>query len=125
MLEGSSVRFWQAIHDRRVDFGHLRLPCGGRVAGIGRRSNEIIYRDVERAEAFFGAVLGWTFTPGSDQRGRQVTGVAPHHGLWGGHDRSTLFLCYVVDDVDEATRRRITLGAFEELFPHVPRAPGG
>ena len=71
-------------------------------------------RDVERAEAFFGTVLGWSFIPGSEDRGRQVTGVAPHHGLWGGNDRSTLFLCYMVDDVDEAVARVQAAGGSAE-----------
>jgi hypothetical protein len=30
----------------------------------------------------------------------------------------------LLDDVDAATRYRITQGAFRELFPHVPPAPG-
>jgi predicted enzyme related to lactoylglutathione lyase len=61
--------------------------------------------DVDRAQAFFGAVLGWSFDPGSAARGRQVAGVSPHHGLWGGVEDSTLFLCYLVDDVDTAVAR--------------------
>jgi predicted enzyme related to lactoylglutathione lyase len=61
--------------------------------------------DVERAAAFFAAVLGWSYAPGSGPQGRQVTGQSLHHGLWGGQDRSTLFLCYVVDDVDQAVER--------------------
>ena len=61
--------------------------------------------DVERAEAFYGAVLGWTFAPGSVPQGRQVAGTEPHHGIWGGQARSTLFLCHAVDDVDEAVAR--------------------
>jgi hypothetical protein len=29
----------------------------------------------------------------------------------------------LLDDVDDATRQRITIGAFAELFPHVPAPP--
>ena len=61
--------------------------------------------DVSRAQAFFAAVLGWTFTPGSAPRGRQVEGASPHQGLWGEMERSTLFVCYCVDDVDAALDR--------------------
>jgi predicted enzyme related to lactoylglutathione lyase len=61
--------------------------------------------DLARAETFFGTVLGWSFDPGSSEQGRQVAGVTPHHGLWGGYERSTLFLCYLVDDVDAALAR--------------------
>jgi len=61
--------------------------------------------DVERAAAFFGAVLGWTYALGGGPHGRQVEGVTPRHGLWGGRQRSTLFLCFAVDDVDAAAAR--------------------
>jgi predicted enzyme related to lactoylglutathione lyase len=74
------------------------------------RPGDIVYvslwvPDVERAAAFFAAVLGWQYTAGSSPRGRQVEGVTPSHGLWGGRDRSTLFLCFAVDDVEAAVRR--------------------
>jgi len=60
-----------------------------------------------------------------------VTAMGWRNVLWGsdyphiegtyGHTQKTLHELF--DDVDEATRRRITVGAFEELFPHVPPAP--
>ena len=73
-------------------------------------SHDVVYAslwvpDVERAAAFFGAVLGWTYAPGGSARGRQVEGVSPRHGLWGGEERSTLFLCFAVDDVSAAVER--------------------
>ncbi|HEX2192677.1 MAG TPA: VOC family protein [Acidimicrobiales bacterium] len=61
--------------------------------------------DVERAAAFFGAVLGWRYAPGGGLQGRQVQDVTPSHGLWGGQDHSTLFLCFAVDDMEAAVRR--------------------
>jgi len=61
--------------------------------------------DVARAEAFFAAVLGWHTSPGSVPEGRQLVGTTPHHGLWGGVERATLFLCFAVDDVDAALGR--------------------
>ncbi len=61
--------------------------------------------DVARAQAFFGSVLGWRFAPGSSPRGRRVEGTAPHQGLWGEVERATLFVCYYVDDVDDAVAR--------------------
>lgn len=71
--------------------------------------------DVARAQAFFGVVLGWSFAPGSGAQGRQVIGTSPHQGLWGGVERPTLFVCYVVDDVDAAvTRVRAAGGRAEE-----------
>jgi len=61
--------------------------------------------DVDRARAFFGSVLGWSFGPGRAEQGAQVAGVTLHHGLWGGVEHNTLFLCYLVDDVDAAVQR--------------------
>lgn len=45
----------------------------------------------------------------------------PHLEGTFGHTQKTLHELF--DGVDEATRRRITVGVFEELFPHVPPAP--
>ena len=59
----------------------------------------------ERAAEFFGAVLGWRYAAGGDADGRQVEGVAPRHGMFGGQPRATLFCCYVVDDLDSAVER--------------------
>ena len=99
----------------RDPFGHRWMvasaaasaPVGERVR---LRPGDIAYvslwvPDVERAASFFGTVLGWTYAPGSDPQGRQVQGVTPRHGLWGGQQRSTLFLCFAVDDVDAAVAR--------------------
>ncbi|MGA2522069.1 MAG: VOC family protein [Acidimicrobiales bacterium] len=61
--------------------------------------------DVVRAEAFFAAVLGWEYSPGSGPEGRQMRGVHPHQGLWGAPGPSTLFLAFVVDDADAAVQR--------------------
>lgn len=61
--------------------------------------------DVERAVAFYGAVLGWRAAPGSDPQGRQVLDRAPHLGLHGGNLRSTLNCCYAVEDVLRAVER--------------------
>jgi predicted enzyme related to lactoylglutathione lyase len=61
--------------------------------------------DLGRAQAFFGSVLGWSFAPGSGTQGRQVVGAKPSHGMWGGVEPGTLFICYMVDDVDAAVIR--------------------
>jgi predicted TIM-barrel fold metal-dependent hydrolase len=60
-----------------------------------------------------------------------LTAMKWQNVLWGsdyphvegtfGHTQKTLHELF--DDVDEVSRRRITVGAFEELFPHVPPAP--
>jgi predicted TIM-barrel fold metal-dependent hydrolase len=46
----------------------------------------------------------------------------PHLEGTFGHSQKVLHELF--DDVADAPRRRITVGAFEELFPHVPPAPG-
>jgi predicted enzyme related to lactoylglutathione lyase len=76
--------------------------------------------DVGRAQTFFGTVLGWAFAPGSGVQSRQVDGATPHHGLWGGQERSTLFLGYWVDDVDAAVARVRAAGGVAEEATEAP-----
>jgi predicted enzyme related to lactoylglutathione lyase len=91
------------------------------VTGGGIRHGDIGYvslwvPDVARAAAFFSAVLGWSCR-GEEQhpQGRQIEGATPHHGMWGGQERSTLFLCFAVDDVASAVERvRAAGGSAEE-----------
>jgi predicted enzyme related to lactoylglutathione lyase len=99
----------------RDPFGHRWLLASAPAttptdAGAAPRPGDVAYvslwvPDVERAAAFFSAVLGWTYAPASAAQGRQVTGRSPSHGLWGGQARGTLFLCLAVDDLDEALER--------------------
>ena len=92
-------------------FGHrwmLQTPLPGlppayRHGDIGYVS--LFVPDVERAAAFYAAVLGWTYAPGSGPQGRQVLGTLPSQGLWGGQPRSTAFCSFAVDDVPTAVER--------------------
>lgn len=59
-------------------------------------------RGSERARAFYGAVLGWTFLPGSVEDGWSVDGATPQVGLWGGADEPGVQLCFSVPDVARA-----------------------
>ena len=61
--------------------------------------------DIERAAEFYTAVLGWVYEPSHNPLARQVPGVTPPQGLWGGRPRSTLFCSYVVDDAAAAAAR--------------------
>jgi uncharacterized protein len=61
--------------------------------------------DIERAAAFYTAVLGWAYEPSHNPLARQVPVVSPPQGLWGGQSRSTLFCSYVVDDATAAVAR--------------------
>ncbi len=88
--------------------------------GDPMRQGDVVYvsmlvPDAQRAASFFGAVLGWSYGPGSGEQSRQVEGVAPHHGLLGAQERSNLFLCYAVDDVSTGIERvRAAGGQAEE-----------
>lgn len=93
----------------RDPFGH-RWLISAKPNGGGLRHGDIGYvslwvPDVERADRFFSAVLGWRYAPASGHQGRQVEGLGIHHGLWGGVARSTLFCCFAVDDLDAAVLR--------------------
>lgn len=71
--------------------------------------------DVDRAAAFFAAVLGWSYSAGGPEH-RMVDGASPHHGIvalsalpsgaWDAWPRhSTLFISHAVADVDAAAQR--------------------
>jgi predicted enzyme related to lactoylglutathione lyase len=66
--------------------------------------------DAERATSFFSSVLGWSYLPHVEGQTHQVVDRELHHGVHGGQDRSTLFLCFVVDDIDAAVRRVAAAG---------------
>lgn len=61
--------------------------------------------DSQRARDFYGAVLGWSFSPGSIEDGWQISGTTPMAGLSGGHEHSEVALVYQVDDIHAAVRR--------------------
>jgi predicted enzyme related to lactoylglutathione lyase len=71
------------------------------------RPGDVVYTslwtdDVERAERFYGAVLGWATVRGYGPQERHVTNAGTRLGLSGGHPRPTAMLCYAVPDVDAA-----------------------
>ena len=78
----------------------------------GRRHGDISYitlglPDLERGRVFYGAVLGWRFSPGSSEHGAQVDGIVPMTGLWDGElptgDRlHGAVLGFRVDDITAA-----------------------
>jgi uncharacterized glyoxalase superfamily protein PhnB len=62
--------------------------------------------DDERAKAFYGAVLGWQFTPGNVPRGWQIEGRTPMMGLHGDPGSGGgASLCYRVADMATAIER--------------------
>ncbi len=117
----------------RDPFGHrwiisaISAPAAGdsdRADSI--RQGDIAYvslwvPDLERAATFFASVLGWSYEPQAAGHARQVAGRELHHGLFGGQDRGSLFLCYVVDDIDDAVHRVRAAGGHADepvMEPH-------
>jgi uncharacterized glyoxalase superfamily protein PhnB len=93
----------------RDPFGHRWLISAEPVTA-GLRHGDIGYvslwvPDLDRAVTFFSTVLGWQFAPSGRPGGRQVEGLNLPHGMWGGERRSTLFLCFAVDEVERAAAR--------------------
>jgi len=83
-------------------------PEPGRHGDIGYAT--LVVPDAERAKDFYGAVLGWRFSPGSVPGGWQVEGPTPPIGLWGGQEEPAVQLCYRVDDIDEAVSQVLARG---------------
>jgi predicted enzyme related to lactoylglutathione lyase len=90
-----------SIHEVDGDGDPQRPPANGRRAGdLAYLTLEVV--DSARARAFYGAVFGWTFTPGHIADGWQVTGTAPMIGISGGHERAAAVPMWRVDDIDRA-----------------------
>ncbi|MDT7651122.1 MAG: hypothetical protein QOI36_2528 [Pseudonocardiales bacterium] len=91
--------------------GVVRDPSGHRWVvtreTTAARAGDIVYAslwtaDVERAERFYAAVLGWTTVAGPAPQDRQVANAGTRLGMSGGHARSTVMVCFAVPDVDAA-----------------------
>jgi len=70
--------------------------------------------DIDLASSFYSSVLGWRYGAGSGSQGRQIEGLSIHHGMWGGQNRSTLFCCFAVDDIEAAVRTVRSAGGTAE-----------
>ena len=115
--------------------GSFRDPFGQRwlvsqaastVSAKPSRHGEAMYftfqiPDAEPAKAFYGAVLGWQFSPGSTPDAWGFTGTGlPDGGLWGGPDRQVGWkMMYGVDNLTAAlTRVREQGGQTGEVETH-------
>ena len=78
-------------------------PNGARAGDLAYLSIEVV--DSARARAFYGAVLGWTFSPGRVRDGWNVAGTVPMIGLSGGHERAAMVPMWLVEDVGAAVGR--------------------
>ncbi|MCS7479021.1 VOC family protein [Umezawaea endophytica] len=56
--------------------------------------------DAEAAKTFYGAVLGWHFTPGRVENGWQIEGAGHMAGLWGGQGPTGWKLMYAVQNLE-------------------------
>ena len=65
--------------------------------------------DGDRAQHFYGELLGWKFAPGNVPGGSQMTNVTPPGGLQGGGEGG-LQVAFEVDDLDAALARVRELG---------------
>jgi uncharacterized glyoxalase superfamily protein PhnB len=61
--------------------------------------------EAEPAKTFYGAVLGWEFTPGSVSDAWSFSGPGLEGGLWAGDRQAGWKLMYAVDDLDAALTR--------------------
>ena len=78
----------------------------------GKRHGDVSYitlglPDLARGRAFYGAVLGWRFSPGSSEHGAQVDDIIPMTGLWDGEQPAGgqvhgAVLGFRVDDIEAA-----------------------
>ena len=79
------------------------------------RPGDIVYvtwavRDEQRAAAFFGELLGWTFSPGHVDRGLQMHGANVLGGLMGGVEEPSAKLMYHVTDIQAGAQQVRDLG---------------
>lgn len=67
--------------------------------------------DPERAQQFFGDVLGWEFDEGSVEGGFNVSNVSPPGGMFGGENAPDGFRMYfTVPDLEAALEKITTSG---------------
>lgn len=103
----------------------------------GSRHGDVSYitlglPDLARGRAFYGAVLGWRFSPGSSEHGAQVDDIIPMVGLWddeqpAGGQMHGAVLGFRVDDIEAAVGAvRTHGGAISEphLEPYAMAAEG-
>ena len=76
---------------------------------VGVTLGELLYLtvgvpDSQAFRDFYGAVFGWTFSPGRVPDGWRVAGVTPMMGMHGGARRPAVVPMFGVPDIDAAVR---------------------
>ncbi|TFV58243.1 glyoxalase [Mycobacterium sp. PS03-16] len=102
-------------------FGHRWMLTGPLTGGaVPIQHGDVGYvsvwtPDADRAAAFYGHVLGWTYDPAT----RQVTNTRARIGLFSVASRQGMLCCYAVTDLDGARRSILdgggTVGEVREL----------
>ncbi len=87
--------------------GHRWMISSSPAATPTPRHGDLAYlthavADTERARAFYGAVLGWRFSPGRVEDGWHIEGTYPPAGMHGGEGRAGIEPVYQVDDLTAA-----------------------
>ena len=98
------------VDDQGVAFALVESANGGRPPANGAAPGDLAYVTLQvvsstRARAFYSAVLGWRFSPGSVEDGWGVDDIVPMTGLSGGHDQSIAVPMWRVDDIEAAVER--------------------
>ena len=98
------------VDDQGTVFALHRSGSGPRSPENGARQGDLSYLTLEvidsgRFRAFYGQVLGWTFTGGTIEDGWSVPGVSPMTGMHGGNAAETVVPMWKVDDVAAAVER--------------------
>jgi predicted enzyme related to lactoylglutathione lyase len=98
------------VDDEGTAFALHTAGNGPRSPENGARQGDLSYLTLEvvdsaRFRAFYGQVLGWTFTGGTVEDGWSVPGVSPMTGMHGGNAAATVVPMWKVDDVAAAVER--------------------
>lgn len=81
-------------------------PDGPPKCGTGDLHYSVLpVADDEPARRFYGALFGWTFTPGSHAHGWNIEGVEPPAGLFGAGTSGQIRVYFRVDDIEAAVAR--------------------
>ncbi|MBA2552444.1 MAG: glyoxalase [Geodermatophilaceae bacterium] len=96
--------------DQGIPFALNEVSGTGRTAPSGTEQGDIAYLTLSVADSgktrdFYGAVLGWEFSPGNVADGWQVTDTTPAIGLAGGSDQPAGIPMWRVDDIAGAVVR--------------------
>jgi predicted enzyme related to lactoylglutathione lyase len=95
------------LDNQGMRFALVAAPRADRGPSGQPGSGELVYLTVEvpdsrRFRDFYGAVFGWTFTPGRIDDGWGVTGITPMTGMHGGASRPTVVPMFGVRDIGAA-----------------------